>query len=360
MLDVLDSAWRLIADLGTRRARSAGGDGGDAAGNRAERPEAPSEAGEAVIAYEAPREPSSDAATPVPDRIEAPADETAVVPTPAAADDDVAPIECREPETPPEPPTRAPADAPVAAVPDPDLDRLVARSAMLETQMLDLTARLAEMEQRVREFEHRQYQALGEVLDECLRLRQEYLRLKAQRSAAPADLEAARRAAEEFDAYRRTTEETRKELPALDEEERDELRGLYRAAAMRCHPDRVAEADKASAHGYFLRIQEVYRKNDLAGLRRVLAEIDSRQPPSQAQAPRLAAGGDEIRRRVGSLQIQVADLILAIQTLQLNVTYRQATRLDNWDAHFARSREQFEDECDALRAQIDALAGSPF
>ena len=82
-------------------------------------------------------------------------------------------------------------DAPVApaaivAAPDPDAERLLARCARLQAQMLDFTGRLADMEQQVRSYEQHQFLALGDVVGECLRLRQDYLGLKAARSASSA------------------------------------------------------------------------------------------------------------------------------------------------------------------------------
>jgi hypothetical protein len=248
-------------------------------------------------------------------------------------------------------PPAAAADAHPAPLPDPELDHLRGRAAKLEEQQLELTTRLADMEQRVREFEHRQYQALGGVLAECLRLRHEYLRLQAERSRAAADLAGAQAAREEFEAYRRAAEEVRDDPPPLAADERDELRRLYRAAAMRCHPDRVADAERTNAHDRFLRVQQAYRQRDLATLRLILAEIEAGPAPRPA-----IAAGVGLRQRVKALQIQVADLILAIQTLQLSASYRQVSRIEDWDAHFARAREAFEAECAALREQIAALA----
>lgn len=251
--------------------------------------------------------------------------------------------------------------APAALVeaPDPDAERLLARCAALEGQMLDLTSRLADMEQRVRSYEQHQYAALGDVVGEFLRLRQEYLRLKAERSGTAADAEEARQADEDFDAYRRSTEHTAAPLPDLDEDEQDELRRLYRAAAMRCHPDRATEAERAEAHDMFLRVQAAYQACDLAALRAITAELagwaagTAEQGTMKAGAAQ-ASGG--IRRRVTELQHKVADLILAVQTMQIDPAYRKALQVEHWDSHFAAARAGFEAECETLRAQIAGLA----
>ena len=255
-------------------------------------------------------------------------------------------------------------DAPVApaaivAAPDPDAERLLARCARLQAQMLDFTGRLADMEQQVRSYEQHQFLALGDVVGECLRLRQEYLGLKAARSGAAADREQARQADADFDAYRRSTEHTPAPLPELDDDEQDELRRLYRAAAMRCHPDRAEEAERAEAHDVFLRVQAAYQARDLEGLRGITAELagwvresDEASPAQASTAP----AGSAVRRRVAELQTQVADLMLAVQTLQLDPAYRRAVQVERWEADFAAARAGFEAECEALREQIARLA----
>ena len=66
-----------------------------------------------------------------------------------------------------------------------------------------------------------------------------------------------------------------------------------------------------------------------------------------------------MKRRVAELQTQVADLMLAVQTLQLDPAYRKALQVERWDTHFADARAGFEAECEALRAQIADLAPRP-
>lgn len=307
----------------------------------------------------------------------APAEQFAVTPdvpntTDAEARSEVTPTVVAVPSMPERHATPAPeldsvAPAALIAAPDPDAERLLGRCALLEGQMLDLTSRLADMEQQMRRYEQHQYAALGDVVGECLRLRQEYLRLKAERSRTAADAEKARQADEDFDAYRRSTEHTAAPRPELDDDEQDELRRLYRAAAMRCHPDRAEEAERAEAHGVFLRVQAAYQARDLEGLRAITAELagwaragqaaDSTEPGPLKTGVAPASRG--LRRRVTELQHKVADLILAVQSLQLDPAYREALQVERWDAHFADARAGFEAECEALRARIADLAPRP-
>ena len=76
----------------------------------------------------------------------------------------------------------------------------------------------------------------------------------------------------------------------------------------------------------------------------------------QARYTGTVPASSAVRRRVAELQIQVADLMLAVQTLQLDPAYRQAVQVERWEANFAEARAGFEAECEALRAQIARLA----
>ncbi|HMY79082.1 MAG TPA: molecular chaperone DnaJ, partial [Thauera aminoaromatica] len=79
---------------------------------------------------------------------------------------------------------------------------------------------------------------------------------------------------------------------------------------------------------------------------------DDASPVQGSAAPASSA----VRRRVAELQTRVADLILAVQTLQLDPAYRRAVQVERWETHFAEARAGFEAECESLREQIAGLA----
>lgn len=240
----------------------------------------------------------------------------------------------------------------VVVRPDPEVEAFQRKAADLKGRIADLSARHAEMEQLVQDFRHAQYLALGETLAECLRLRVEYLRLKARHSGLAEDREAARAAEAEYAAYHEVRAEPEPSLRALGEEEQEELRALYRVAAMRCHPDRVADEDKATANVVFLQLQEAYRQGDRAALHRILRQLAD----DNGEQGTPVGGKAEYRKIISDLGDEAGDLMLAIQTLQLNETYRNAAELEDWDELFAPTRQRFEEECEALRQGIQAFS----
>ena len=254
-----------------------------------------------------------------------------------------------------EPAPEAAPESAVLTVPDPEVELLLGKIAEVEGMLADLTARQAEMQQLVHDFQVAQYRVLGDSLAELLSLRHEYARALAASSGLEGDAEKARRAAEQREAFSETLDEAAQARPELDTDSRDELKRLYRSIAMRCHPDRVAETDKAAAHERFQRAQRAYRDRDTGALHALLRELDAQLTATPGAAHAAAPGAAALKRTLSAMRGSAADLILAIQTLQLDDDYRRAQRRDEWDEYFESARSGFEIECEALRRAIEAL-----
>lgn len=235
---------------------------------------------------------------------------------------------------------------------DHELAAIRSRVASMERRVVDLETCKAEMEQLLEEYAFCQYQALGDLLGEQLRLQHQILQLRAARSSSQEDRAAADAADEEYRAYEQARDQPAVPPVALADDERDELRALYRAAAMRCHPDRVGEAEKALAHEMFLRTQDAYRRRDLAAMRlisRQLAAGATPSPTSDGSTP-----SERLEVLLESLLDKGAGLLLAIQSIQMQAQYRRARHREQWDDYFAAARQQLEAECAALRQQLAA------
>lgn len=238
---------------------------------------------------------------------------------------------------------------------DPEAEALNRKIAGLEARVAELAARKAGMDETLLSFQIAQYQALGATLETTLRLRLTCLRLQAARSGDPADIQAEKDAAADYQACQPDPDDAGTAQDGLDEADRAELRQRYRSAAMRCHPDRVSEADKAAAGTRFQKLQEAYRAGDLAALRAVCCELDGY---GRTDCEVSLADIDALRRRLSDLQDHAADLILAVQSGQLDPAYRKALRPADWEAEFAEIRARLEGECEALQRRIATLSRS--
>jgi predicted nucleic acid-binding Zn-ribbon protein len=233
---------------------------------------------------------------------------------------------------------------------DPELEGLRQRVARMQEKVFDLETRKADMDALIDEHAFRQYQALGSLLHEQLALRRQVLHLRAERSQSAADLAAAAAAAEELAAYEHAARGTPPVDVEVAPEIEDELRALYRSAAMRCHPDRVSDADKAHAHEVFLRTQDAYRRRDLEVLRLIDRQLGSDPKLARIDADRNAL--DHLQAFLNALEDKGVELAMAIHELQGEARYRVARQRERWEENFASLREQIENECAVLRREI--------
>ena len=235
---------------------------------------------------------------------------------------------------------------------DLELESMRAGVAAMEIRVVDLEATKAEMEQLLDEYASCQYRALGELIGEQLRLQHEVLRQRAERSSSPDDDQAADAAAREYQSYRQALDEPNVPKAVLSDGEREKLKALYRTVVMRCHPDRVDEAAKLMAHEMFLRTQDAYRRGDLESMlliSRQLATGELSSSRNDGSSPR-----ERQEALLESLLDKGTELLMAIQSIKIQATYRRAKHREHWEDDFAAARNELENECAALRRQLSA------
>lgn len=236
---------------------------------------------------------------------------------------------------------------------DQELAALRLEAMALEAELMGLATEQAELERLIRDFDRRQYEALGDVLAECLRLRREVLHLQASKSGKAEDRSAEQEAREEYEEYQQARAEAEQEPQAhiLDAEAQTELKRLYKAACQRCHPDRVGDEDKAAAQAVFIQVQDAFRQSDLEALHRIHAVLDQKNPfanPIRTSTEKL-----KLEQNIARLALQVANLIHIIRGLRASETYRTLAGISDWAVYFATARQHLEAECESLSRQLD-------
>lgn len=240
----------------------------------------------------------------------------------------------------------------VVAWQDPALAALRLELLTLEAQIVALSSEQAELERQIEDFAHQQHLAVGEAMAECLHLRREYWRRRAERSHAKADQTAQAEAEAEQAEFQRDREAfDHAPRPApLDAGQQQELKRLYREAVMRCHPDRVTEADQAAAQTIFVQVQRAYQQNDLDTLQRLHRHLTEGQPfadPAQVWTEQ-----EQLRGRMSRLQLEIERWLAEIRALRASETYQTLAAQPDWAAYFATVRERLEQECAELRQKI--------
>ena len=85
-------------------------------------------------------------------------------------------------------------------------------------------------------------------------------------------------------------------------------------------------------------------------LRAIVGELDSAPLPGRASDA--TEDSEALRKSLSALRSRAADLILAVQTLQLDPDYRRALDEGGWQAYFDEAHAGFEHECALLRQAL--------
>jgi hypothetical protein len=209
---------------------------------------------------------------------------------------------------------------------------------------------------------------LGNVIQRILKARAELARLLAadqkngkEREEAAA---AARDAEEAYKEYYRQHEELQRAepLPKLDEEAERELKSLYRKACSLCHPDKVTEDRKETAHRVFVELQEAYKSNDLSRVREIHEALKAGGLPGTRSTTLSEA--EALKAAIAEMEFAIARLIAELKALQESDGVRLmdaagATEAD-WQCFLEQQQEILEVELarimsDILAAQTEEL-----
>ena len=163
---------------------------------------------------------------------------------------------------------------------DPEIAALQLELRQLEYQLIAIDNEIADYEKRIATFNHDMHLCLGTLMSEVYEAKLEYLRLAKEKISG--------KGKSEYDKEYRQTDEQYKEfrqqqdaeesrvLKSITDEEKRELKKMYREAVMICHPDRFTLAEKNiqdKASEFFKTLSEANERNDIAGVKGLLEKL---------------------------------------------------------------------------------------
>lgn len=239
-----------------------------------------------------------------------------------------------------------------------DIPRLRFQLETLELRLESLSDEKAELERRLITFNRRHDDALGDLIKRILKVQAELARLAADRKNDE-ELEAEAAAQDAEEAYKNYSRQhadlqSAEPLPKLDDEAERELRSLYRKACSLCHPDKVPEEKKDSAHLVFVQLQEAYKRNDLAGLRAIHEALAAGGLPGTRSTTLTEV--ESLKAAIAELEYAIDMLVVELKALQESDGIRLANVAGageaDWERYFAQQRESLEKELARLVSEI--------
>jgi hypothetical protein len=214
----------------------------------------------------------------------------------------------------------------------------------LELRISSLEDEKIEHEKLIHEFEVRHNRELGDIILKILKLKAGKYKFEARNNPEKEkDYEEAEQDYRSFyDSYETLKEE---KIFELTEEQKKELKIIFRRASKLCHPDAVDEEHKKDAEEIFKDLNNAYSKNDFEKVQQILNDLEKGI---------FTLGSDTINEK-GKLLIMIKDLRRVYERLEKEVrqnkqdiTYKLLISIKDWDEYFANIKVELLSELERL------------
>jgi len=216
----------------------------------------------------------------------------------------------------------------------------------LEIEVDNKNNELIEIEKLIHNFGLRQNKELGEIIQKILRFRKE--KLKTQKDIGSAKRKEYEEAEFEYEEFNNQYENSKSEkLFELNEEQKNELKKLYRQASKLCHPDIVPESFKSQAEEIFKSLKKAYEENDIEKVREILFSLE--------KGEYILSKSDTINEKallkseISKLRNILNEIINKINELKSTDTYKTIIQTDNLDYYFEKTKKSLLEELKYLQ-----------
>ena len=222
---------------------------------------------------------------------------------------------------------------------DIDVSALKLEIRQLEHQLNAYDNEKIELEQVRSEFHNRHTNELGSYIQRLLHLR--------KISTKDNPEEYAEAVQDEQDYNEHIEIELEKTIYELNDDERVELKKAYRQASQICHPDRVSEEMKDIAEAMFIQLNEAYRKNDVAEVKKTLSELKQGifKPRSET-----VSKVDQLKVIIQILKQKIERAEQEIFAIKDSEDYQTISEIADWNAYFEEVKAQLIEEIDYIEA----------
>ena len=222
---------------------------------------------------------------------------------------------------------------------DIDVSALKLEIRQLEHQLNAYDNEKIELEQLRSEFHHRHTNELGSYIQRLLHLR------KVSTKDNPEEYAEALQDEQDYNEHIKI--ELEKTIYELNDDERMDLKKAYRQASQICHPDRVNEEMKEIAEELFIQLNKAYRKNDVAEVQRILAELKQGMFKPRSET---VSKADQLKVIIQVLKHKIDRVEQEIFAIKDSEDYQTISEIADWNAYFEEVKAQLIEEIDYLEA----------
>ena len=154
---------------------------------------------------------------------------------------------------------------------------------------------------------------------------------------------------EEFESEYEHIKESIENSLTLNDEEKKELKSLYKKAARLCHPDIVPDELKEKAHELMQKLNDAYSKKDISKIKEVLHSLQN--GTSFEVSSETIEDKELIRAKIKEYLKNIETIKSEIKEIKEDDTYQTIAELDDWDEYFEELRGGLEAEKERLEEE---------
>ncbi|MBD3843448.1 MAG: hypothetical protein IE909_16510, partial [Campylobacterales bacterium] len=139
----------------------------------------------------------------------------------------------------------------------------------------------------------------------------------------------------------------------LSDEEKKELKMLYKKAARLCHPDIVADELKAKATEIIQKLNEAYSKYDIKEVRRILNSLET--GAGFKLSSETITDKELLKSKIKEVKEALLEVEQEIEIIMADDTYQTIAGLDDWDEYFEKIKSKLELEKEKLEEEAKSL-----
>lgn len=226
---------------------------------------------------------------------------------------------------------------------DPKVTAIKLEVKNLENSVGSLQSEIAETEKTINQFLLAHNQHLGPVIIKILELKKERLKSLADDQESTDKWEEANR---EYEDYQNQMDDSAsQEIAVLNDEQKSELKTLYKKAALMCHPDKVSDELREMAEQIFKELNEANSKNNLDRVREIHDDLLKQKFQSRSDT---VNEYDQLLVVRASLLSKQKALLAELRSMKETDTYETITGIEDWEEYFQSTKEVLEEQLNGL------------
>ncbi len=137
----------------------------------------------------------------------------------------------------------------------------------------------------------------------------------------------------------------------LNEDEKKELKRLYRKASRICHPDIVADELKVQATEIMKHLNEAYDNKDIEKVKEILASLEN--GTSFDVASDKIDDKKILKNRIKEFREKISETEQELDSIREDETFQTIENIEDMDNYFEMIEEELKEEYEALRGRIE-------